>query len=118
LVSGTVEFDHGRAGRLFAGFPARYRFGALTLGHVILGVSQARLEALRAHERVHVRQYELWGPFFLPAYALSSLWQAVRGRRAYRDNFFEMQACAIAANLGGSERSNTNPMNSQNTEAI
>ena len=50
------------------------------------------LNQSRAHEHVHVRQYEQWGPFFLPAYAASSLWQLACGRRCYRDNWFERQA--------------------------
>ena len=47
---------------------------ALTLGHVVLGVSQAALDDTRAHERVHVAQYERWGPLFLPAYLAASGW--------------------------------------------
>jgi hypothetical protein len=65
---------------------------AMTLGHVILGIDEAALEQSRSHEHVHVRQYEQWGPFFLPAYVLSSLWQLACGRRCYRDNWFERQA--------------------------
>lgn len=87
VVSGVAEFYGGRLVRL-----AGNRFAALTLGHVILGRSAADLDALRSHERIHVRQYERWGPFFLPAYAASSLWQVLRGRCAYRDNFFEREA--------------------------
>jgi hypothetical protein len=52
------------------------------------------LEAVREHEQVHVGQYEVWGPLFLPAYAASSIWQFMNGRRAYRDNFFERRAYA------------------------
>ncbi len=69
---------------------------ALTLGHVILGRSPRCLERCRAHELVHVRQYESWGPLFLPAYAMSSLWQWLRGRDPYRDNRFEREAYAVA----------------------
>jgi hypothetical protein len=59
--------------------PNRHRLVALTLGHVILAVDAPAMQRLRAHERVHVRQYELWGPFFGPAYLLESLWQTLRG---------------------------------------
>ena len=45
----------------------------MTLGHVVLGRSAAALAETRAHERVHVTQCERWGPFFVPAYAASSL---------------------------------------------
>jgi len=71
--------------------------GAVTLGHVVLGTSRAALAATRAHERVHVAQCERWGPLFLPAYALSSLWAVARGAHAYRDNMFEREAFEKAA---------------------
>ena len=57
-----------------------------------IGRDRDALEATRAHERVHVRQCELWGPFFLPAYFLASLWAVVNGRGAYHGNYFEQQA--------------------------
>lgn len=65
---------------------------ALTLGHTILGQTDASLDIARDHETVHVRQYERWGPFFLPAYFLSSLYMSFSGRRFYRDNPFEREA--------------------------
>ena len=46
----------------------------------------------RISERAHVRQYELWGAFFLLAYPAASFWQLLQGRRAYFDNWFEVQA--------------------------
>ncbi|MCU0925644.1 MAG: signal peptide prediction [Hydrogenophaga sp.] len=70
----------------------RWPFAAITLGHVIVGSHAQELERLRAHERVHVRQCERWGPFFLPAYLLAGAWQWVRGRSAYWDNPFEVDA--------------------------
>jgi hypothetical protein len=65
---------------------------AMTLGHVVLGRDQEALDRTRSHERVHVRQVERWGPFFLPAYVLASLVAAMRGRDAYRENPFEREA--------------------------
>jgi len=94
-VSGVLEFHGGLIGRLLARLPSRYCIGALTLGHVILGMNDAHLDCLRSHEHVHVRQYEQWGVFFLPAYGVSSLWQILRGRCGYRDNFFERQAYGV-----------------------
>ena len=41
---------------------------AVTLGHVILARHSDALDTWRAHELRHVRQYELLGPLFLPAY--------------------------------------------------
>lgn len=65
---------------------------AMTLGHTVIACSAQDLEWTRAHEFVHVQQYERWGPFFGPAYLLSSLWAWLRGRDPYRDNAFEREA--------------------------
>lgn len=65
---------------------------AITFGHVVLGASAAALDFSREHERVHVRQYERWGPLFLPAYAACSLWCLLRGQHVYRQNWFEREA--------------------------
>ena len=70
---------------------------AMTLGHVVVGVHQAALDSTRLHERVHVAQYERWGPFFLPAYLVSSALCALRGLDPYRDNAFERPAFAAEA---------------------
>lgn len=67
-------------------------FSAITLGHVVFAANDSELERLRAHERVHVRQYERWGPLFLPAYLVSGLVLWVRGRDPYWDNPFEVEA--------------------------
>jgi hypothetical protein len=98
VVNGVAEFQCGGVGRALATRSSPFCFGAITLGHVILGTNHEELALLREHEHVHVRQYEQWGMFFLPAYALSSLWEVIHGRRGYRDNFFERQAYAVADN--------------------
>ncbi len=92
LREGALEFGGGRLGALLSRLPAPFSFSAITFGHVILGTDLAALAAARAHEQVHVRQYERWGPLFIPAYLLSSLVQLVRGRRPYLDNRFEREA--------------------------
>jgi len=69
---------------------------AMTLGHTVLGVSDEYLHSAGDHERVHVRQYERWGPFFLPAYILCSGWIWWAGGNAYRDNPFEVEAYSKA----------------------
>jgi hypothetical protein len=92
IVAGVAEFHGGHVGNFFASRPPPFCFGAVTLGHVILGTCHKELCALRAHEHVHVKQYEQWGVFFLPAYALSSLWEILHGRNGYSNNFFERQA--------------------------
>jgi hypothetical protein len=93
---GVVEFFGGRIGNRLARLRQPWGFSAMTLGHVILAVDRSALVQLRQHERVHVRQYERWGPFFVPAYFLSSLLQLLRGRNPYRENHFERQAYALA----------------------
>lgn len=93
LVEGVVEV-HGPAVRwlLTRVVPLEGGAAALTLGHVVLGCDEHCLAVSRAHERVHVRQYERWGPLFIPAYFGSSLAARLRGRCAYRDNRFEREA--------------------------
>lgn len=91
---GVLEFFGGRLGALFAAPWLACPFRAVTLGHVILATDAETLDCARTHEHVHVRQYGQWGPFFLPAYLASSLWQLACGRRCYRDNWFERQAFA------------------------
>ncbi len=68
-----------------------WRYTAITLGHVVLSVVPMGEELLR-HEMVHVRQYERWGPFMIPAYGLGSLVALGRGGHYYRDNPFERSA--------------------------
>ena len=65
---------------------------AFTLGHTVLGQTDASLDVSRMHELVHVRQYERWGPFFVPAYLLCSLFCHLAGKDYYRDNPFEREA--------------------------
>lgn len=74
----------------------RLPFAAITVGHVIIGQDHALLAALRAHEQVHVRQFQRWGVLLLLAYPAASLWQWLRGRRPYWDNPFEVQARRIS----------------------
>jgi hypothetical protein len=95
-LHGVLEIYGGRAGAAVARLPQPLGFSAMTLGHVILAVDRSALAQLRRHEHVHVRQYERWGPLFLPAYLLSSLVQLLRGRNPYRENHFERQAYALA----------------------
>jgi hypothetical protein len=95
-VSGVIEVHGG-----FAAFalrrlvPLRGGARAITLGHVVLGLDAAVLDATRRHERVHVRQAERWGPLFVPAYLLASLLIWLRGGNGYLDNPFEREAYKI-----------------------
>ena len=91
IVEGIVE-----VGLVSASWRTRrlLPFNAITFGHLVFGTSTQVLARLRRHEQAHVRQYEQWGPLFFLAYPASSAWQWLRGRRAYRDNWFEVQARA------------------------
>lgn len=89
---GVLEVTYRARGADCGRLARSLHFRAITFGHVILAVSAEELQCIRAHERVHVEQYEQWGPLFIPAYLLSSLWQLLRGRRLYYDNHFEVQA--------------------------
>lgn len=65
---------------------------AMTLGHTILACDRATLISTHPHELVHVRQYERWGPFFVPAYWLCGIWLWWNNGDAYWDNPFEKEA--------------------------
>jgi hypothetical protein len=85
---GALEF-HGGFSRWFAD---RIGFGAMTLGHVIIGRDRWCLEFCRDHEQAHVRQVERWGIAFIPAYLLASLLAWWQGGHYYLDNWFERDA--------------------------
>ncbi len=65
---------------------------AITLGHIILALDAATALRMRAHEQVHVRQYERWGALFPFAYLAASGIALLGGGDAYRDNVFEREA--------------------------
>ena len=96
LVDGVLEVSGPGVRALLERLPVRYPIAAITLGHVVLGRDPGCLERTRAHERVHVGQYQRWGPAFVPAYLIASLWAWLRGRDAYLDNPFEREAYALA----------------------
>ncbi len=81
-----------------------FRAQAMALGHVVLGRDRPALDRCRRHELVHVRQAERWGPFFLPAYLLASVWALLNGRHCYHDNWFEIDAVATASRHPESNR--------------
>lgn len=93
-VSGVLEVSLAPRSTVLCKAVARLPFAAITLGHVVIACSAQEQTVHRQHERVHVAQYELWGPLFLVAYPLESLFQWFRGRRPYLDNRFELAARA------------------------
>ncbi|MDI1301891.1 MAG: hypothetical protein PSX71_08305 [bacterium] len=113
MVAGAVFLAAGGSARMEGGvieisLPPRMQhtflsLGAITFGHVVLGISKAELERLRTHELEHVRQYERWGLLFFLAYPASSLVQFMRGKNPYWYNHFEIQARQRSA--GGPDHS-------------
>jgi hypothetical protein len=99
-VDGVLEAAGGwPAWVLRRGFPFSGSVAAITLGHVVVGVSLAALDATRAHERAHVRQFERWGVLMVVLYPLAGLLAWLRGGNPYIDNVFEreVRAAEVAA---------------------
>lgn len=95
LVDGVLESAGGwPAWVLRRGFPYSGAVAAITLGHVVVGVSAEALHTTRAHERAHVRQFERWGILLLVLYPLAGFLAWARGGNPYRDNLFEREARA------------------------
>jgi hypothetical protein len=91
LGATTLSRPHVRDGVLVfsgsRGFGALHRrmgFSAITFGHVVIA-NRPLGEATWAHELVHVRQWEILGPFMILAYPLASV-------AGYRRNPFEASA--------------------------
>jgi hypothetical protein len=87
-----VEFHGGAVTWFVRHLPGGEYTLAFTLGHTVLGQTDASLDIAREHEMVHVRQFERWGVLMGPAYLLcmAALWLV--GRRPYWDNPFEREA--------------------------
>lgn len=88
----VLEFEGRLLAWLLSRAPVIGGAAAMTLGHTVIARNQADLDRTRDHEFVHVQQYERWGPLFVPAYLLSSMWLWLRGRHPYWDNPFEREA--------------------------
>lgn len=97
VVDGVLEISGGGVTRFLSRFSAvPGAISAITLGHVVLGATQHDLDRTRIHERVHVRQYERWGPLFIPAYLSASVWLWLRCRDPYLENPFEVEAYRVS----------------------
>ena len=99
--AGTLEAHGGAIARVLQWIGFGRIVDAIALGHIVLARDAGSLDACRLHEQVHVRQWERWGPLFLPAYFASSAWAWLRGRDPYLDNLFEREARAaeVAATI-------------------
>ena len=96
VVAGVLEAQGPGVARLLDLLSPRFAVLAMTLGHVVIARDTAALDETRAHERVHVRQAERWGPVFVPAYLLASAVAWATGGDAYADNPFERAAWRAA----------------------
>lgn len=85
-----------------------WHYRAITLGHCVLCVDEIDPE-LMAHEMVHVRQFERWGPLLLFAYPAASVRAVASGGHHYRDNHFEAQARALSASEPAESRESERP---------
>jgi hypothetical protein len=92
VVEGVLEAHGPLLDRALRRGPLPGGVAAITFGHVVLARDVETLDCTRHHERVHVAQYERWGPLFIPAYLLASAWAWLRGRHPYFDNPFEQEA--------------------------
>ena len=79
---------HSWLGRYFA----RRSLAAITFGHLVLIITARPPDNIVGHELVHIRQYELLGPLFLPLYGLASLVVLALHKDFYFANPFERQA--------------------------
>jgi hypothetical protein len=89
LRGGVVEVYGGVAGWLLRGDRFRPGGAAMALGHVILARDSECLVRSRSHELAHVRQFERYGPLFLPVYWLVGAWLWCRGYHPYLDHPLE-----------------------------
>lgn len=98
IHTGVLEIWGGWVGRwLDHGVPLLGAVNAITVGHVVAGVSPQHLVNSRVHERVHVEQFERWGFLFPLVYLLAGIRARLRGGSFYWDNPYEIEARARAA---------------------
>lgn len=99
VVGGVLEISGNAVAWVLDRIPFAGPAAALTLGHVVLAADEEVHERWRDHERIHVRQYERWGPFFIPAYLASTVVARLRGDDGYFGNRFEAEAFARGRNI-------------------
>src|SRR5690349_19029468 len=82
--SGVLEV---RVKRILPKFAAAQTWGVIVF-------SRIPFKYVRTHEYAHVLQWMIWGPLFLPAYVLASLWSRIKYGNWYEDNWYERRARA------------------------
>lgn len=98
VVRGALEVTYRETQTDCGTFAKKLPFRGIVFGHVILAATRDELQRIGPHERIHVEQYERWGPLFFFAYGASSFWQLIRGRSPYWNNRFEVEARERSAN--------------------
>jgi hypothetical protein len=81
---------------------------AQTLGRYVLSRDPLPPDTL-AHEIEHIRQWERFGPFYLPLYFGWSAVAALRGKRAYWNNGLEVAARNRADRESATDRDGAQP---------
>jgi hypothetical protein len=87
-----LEFWGGLLPLFLKYFPFVAGSPVATFGHVVVGRTDRHLDACRAHQLIHVQQYERWGLLFVPVYIGCSGYMWCCGKRPYYDNPFEREA--------------------------
>jgi hypothetical protein len=98
---GVLEISGGILARLLPALGPRPGIAAITIGHAVWATGAGELDRTRAHERVHVAQYERWGPFFPAVYLAASAAAWLRGGDSYLDNRFESEARRLSSGVVG-----------------
>ncbi len=70
VVEGALVFDRGPRG--LTAMMRAFDRAAMTVGYVIVSSEPVEGTLLR-HEEEHIRQYDRWGPFFIPVYLLLAI---------------------------------------------
>ncbi|MFL5767745.1 MAG: hypothetical protein ACJ758_07870, partial [Actinomycetota bacterium] len=70
VMEGALVFDRGPRG--LTSLMRSFDRTAMTVGYVIVSSEPVEGTLLR-HEQHHIRQYDRWGPFFIPAYLLLAI---------------------------------------------
>jgi hypothetical protein len=89
LNAGVVEAWGGWPGWWLRGGRVRQGGAAVALGHVIVARDETCMHQSRSHEMYHVRQYERFGIFLIPAYYIIAFSLRLRGLHPYLDHPME-----------------------------
>jgi hypothetical protein len=92
VVGGVIEATGGWLRPLLQRALPGFSIGAITIGHIVLATDATAMAMCRAHERVHVSQFQRWGFFFPFVYTLASLVALWKRQPIYQGNRYEKEA--------------------------